>query len=66
MYPQYIVLAHLPLTEDDPAFEGEFGLHRTEWVIFTGALGERQALAKADKFRKHFREVQIRKVSEEI
>lgn len=66
MYPKYIVLAHIPITRDDPEFSGELGLLPCEWVIFDGVHGKTQAEAKAKKFRKHFREVQIRTVSEEI
>lgn len=60
MFPTYIVLAHLPLSEDDPAFSGEFGLLPCEWVIFDGVHGKAQAEAKASLFLKHFQEVQIR------
>jgi hypothetical protein len=54
LYPEYIVLAHLPFTKDN----GE-----CEWVIFDGVHGKAQAEAKAEKFRKDFREVQIRKLA---
>jgi hypothetical protein len=63
---RYIVLAHMPKNPDAPEFEGEFGLHPTEWVIFDGVHGKAQAEAKAEKFRKFFREVQIRTVSETL
>lgn len=66
MYPKYIVLAHTPIDGDDPEFSGEFALLPCEWLIFDGVHGEASAKAKAKKFRKHFREVQIRTVSEQI
>jgi len=66
MFPTYIVLAHTPITRDDPEFSGELGLLPCEWVIFDGVHGKAQADGKAKKFRKHFREVQIREVSAEI
>ncbi len=66
MFPEYIVLAHLPISEDDPEFSGEFGLLPCEWVIYDGPNGRGMAEAKATKLRKHFSVVQIRKVSEEI
>lgn len=64
MYPTYIVLAHTPISEYDPEFSGKFGLLPCEWVIFDGFHGKAMADAKAEKFRKHFREVQIREVSD--
>jgi len=64
MYPKYIVLAHTAITKDDPEFSGEFGLLPCEWIIFDGIHGKAQAEAKATKFRRYFREVQIRTVSE--
>jgi len=66
MYPTYIVLAHTAITKDDPEFSGEFGLLPCEWVIFDGVHGKAQAEAKANKFRKHFRFIQIRTVSEQL
>lgn len=66
MSTKYIVLAHLPLDPKDPIFAGEFALHPTEWIIFDGRIGKAQADAKAKTFRKYFREVQIREVSEEL
>jgi len=65
MFPTYIVLAHTAITKDDPEFSGEFGLLPCEWVIFDGVHGKAQAEAKASKFRKHFREVQIRRLMPE-
>jgi hypothetical protein len=65
MFPTYIVLAHTGITKDDPEFSGEFGLLPCEWVIFDGVHGKAQAEAKASKFRKHFREVQIRQLMPE-
>lgn len=65
MSPTYIVLAHTAITKDDPEFSGEFGLLPCEWVIFDGVHGKAQAEAKASKFRKHFREVQIRRLMPE-
>lgn len=62
MHPKYIVLAHLPLDHKDPIFRGDFALHPTEWIIFDGVHGKRQAEGKAKTFRKYFREVQIREV----
>jgi hypothetical protein len=66
MTNSYIVLAHLPLNHKDPIFKGDFALHPTEWVIFTGALAERQAESKAMIYRKYFHEVQIRTVSVDL
>lgn len=66
MHPTYIVLAHLPLSKNDPAFKGDFALQPCEWVIFDGVHGKAQAEAKAKKFREHFHEVQLRTVSEII
>jgi hypothetical protein len=53
LYPEYIVLAHLPFTKDN----GE-----CEWVIFDGVHGKAMAEQAERKFRKDFREVQIREV----
>jgi hypothetical protein len=62
---KYIVLAHLPKDyKADMAFAGDFRLHPTEWVIFTGVSAKRQAEAKARMYAEHFHEVQIREVSE--
>ncbi len=66
MYPKYIVLAHTAITRDDPEFSGVLGLLPCEWVIFDGVHGKAQAEAKATKFRKHFREVQIREIGDII
>lgn len=54
MHPQYIVLAHLALTED----RGE-----CEWIIFDGVHGKAQAEAQAERLRREFREVQIRELA---
>ena len=62
----YIVLAHLPLDHQDPIFRGELALHPTEWQIFDGALGKRQAQAQAAKYRKYFHAVQIRIVGKDV
>lgn len=62
----YIVLAHLPKDHNDPIFQKDFRLHPTEWQIFDGALGERQAKSKAEFYRKYFIEVQVRTISVEI
>jgi len=62
----YIVLAHLPKNPKAPEFNGDFGLHPTEWVIFEGVHGEAQAKAKAKKYHDFFHQVQIRTVSEPI
>lgn len=64
---KYIVLAHLPIDyKNDEAFRDHFRLHPTEWVIFTGANAKRQAEAKANLYAKHFHEVQVRTVSEDL
>jgi len=65
-HPTYIVLAHLPINQSDPIFKGDFRLHPTEWQIFDGALGERQAKAKAEMYKKYFLEVQVRTVSVQV
>lgn len=65
-HPTYIVLAHCPKDENDPIFTPPFPLHRAEWVIFDGVLGERQANAKAETFKKYFHNVQIRTVGVQI
>jgi hypothetical protein len=41
-------------------------MHPTEWVIFDGVLGERQAFAKAETYKKYFVEVQVRTVGVSI
>jgi hypothetical protein len=65
-YPRYIVLAHLPKDQKDPIFQGEFRLHPTEWQIFDGALGERQARAQVTKYEKYFINVQLRTVGVQV
>jgi len=65
-HPRYIVLAHCPKDYNDPIFHGEFRMHPTEWVIFDGVLGERQAFAKAETYKKYFVEVQVRTVGVNI
>lgn len=66
-HPTYIVLAHLPLDyKNDEHFRGFIPLHPTEWIIFDGVHGKAQAEEKAEYFRKHFHEVQIRTVSAEL
>ncbi len=65
-YPRYIVLAHLPKNQKDPIFKGEFRLHPTEFQIFDGVLGERQAQSKAETYKKYFLSVQVRTVSAEL
>lgn len=66
-HPKYIVLAHTPLDyAGDPAFQGEMRFQPVEWVIFDGVHGEMQARGKANTFRKHFYEVQVRTVSDTL
>ena len=60
-FPTYIVLATDPKDHLTPEFtEGHY--QHCEWVIFDGALGEKQVTAQAKTFREIFHEVQVREV----
>ncbi len=60
-FPTYIVLATDPKDHLRHEFtEGHY--QYCEWVIFDGALGEKQVDAKAREFREIFHEVQVREV----
>jgi hypothetical protein len=65
-YPTYIVLANSPKDHNDPIFTPPFPLHRAEWVIFDGELGENQAKAKAETYKKYFHAVQIRTIGVQV
>lgn len=60
---QYVLMAHLPINKDLREFTAIHGLSPCEWRIYSGSEVPR-LLRDEERWRKLYREVQVREVSE--
>jgi len=65
MGKRYILLAHLPINDDLGEFRAIHDLLPCEWRIYSESEVPR-LLRDEERWRKLFREVQIREVSDEV
>jgi len=60
---QYVLMAHLPINKDLGEFVAVHQLHPCEWRIYSESEVPR-LLRDEERWRKLYREVQVREVSE--